>query len=249
MDYKDYKKINRDYFWHKARKNFINYLLSQHLNKAGQEQEKKEILEIGCGTGYQQEIIARYGNYTGIDKNKQAIEENKKGEIINFSLEDFETEKKYNVICLFDVLEHIEKDCQALQKINQLLNSAGYLFLSIPAKKILFGEHDLAMEHYRRYEKKEIETLLEKNNFNIIEIIYWNSFLFPLIALIRIIKKAYQKNNLSNKKHKSDIRKMPKIINNLLFKILNFENNLIKLGIKPPFGLSLYIVAQKKYEN
>lgn len=105
------------------------------------------------------------------------------------------------------------------------------------------------MEHYRRYEKKEIEILLEKNNFNIIEIIYWNSFLFPLIALIRIIKKAYQKNNLSNKKHKSDIRKMPKIINNLLFKILNFENNLIKLGIKPPFGLSLYIVAQKKYEN
>ncbi len=249
MDYKDHKKIKTDYFWHKARKNFIDYLLSKYLKNKNQKGEIVEILEIGCGTGYQQDAILKHGNYTGIEKNNQAIKENKNGTIINSSLEDFKTEKKYGAICLFDVLEHIEKDFEALQKINNLLNKDAYLFLSVPSKKILFGEHDLAMEHYRRYEKKEIKKLLEKSNFRIKKIIYWNSFLFPLIALLRILKKIYQRNKNKELKHKSEIKKLPKIINQMLFLILNLENKFIKMGIKIPFGLSLYVVAQKKYEN
>lgn len=249
MDYKDYKKIKKDHFWYKARKNFIDCLLSKYLLNKKYNKEVLEILEIGCGTGYQQNIITKYGNYTGIEKNNQAVLENKGGIIINSSLEDFISEKKYEVICLFDVLEHIEKDSEALQKINKLLNKNAYFFLSVPAKKYLFGEHDIAMEHYRRYEKKEIKKLLKKNNFIVKEIVYWNFLLFSPIALFRILKRFYQKNSKKKIKYQSEAKNLPKIINKLLFLILNFENKLIKLGIKFPFGLSLYVVAQKKYEN
>lgn len=247
MDYKDYQKINQEYFWHKARNAFINIILSKYLKN----NKKNNILEIGCGTGYQSNIISKYGEYIGLEKNSKAMEELKKinKKVIDSSIEDYKTEEKFNAICLFDVLEHIKNDAEIIKKINSLLKNDGLLFITVPAKKILFSEHDLAMEHYRRYEKEELKDLLTKNNFVIKEIGCWNSLLFPLISVFRIIKKNICKKNKSRQKYRSDVQSLPKIINKLLYSILILENKLIKLGLKIPFGLSLYVVAQKKYEN
>lgn len=248
MDYKDYQKINQEYFWHKARNIFINIILSKYLKN---NDKKNNILEIGCGTGYQSDIISRYGNYTGLEKNPEATEELKKinKKVINSNIEDYETEEKFETICLFDVLEHIKNDLDAIKKINFLLKNNGLFFITVPAKKILFSEHDLAMDHYRRYEKEELRDLLIKNNFVIKEIGHWNCLLFPLIFVFRIIKKIICKKNKNKQEHESDVQNLPKIINKILYSILIFENKLTKIGLKIPFGLSLYVVAQKKYEN
>lgn len=241
MDYKDYLQSNNDHFWYKARRELIDYILKKYSKN-----KNCKILEIGCGTGNLIPIISTHGDYVGIEKNKNAYLEAQKyhKKIINKSIENLEITEKYDIICLFDVLEHIKDDHKAIEKVYSFLENSGIIIITIPAYNFLFSNHDIAMDHYRRYSKKNITKILRINKFKIIEMGYWNSLLFPIIAIIRIIKKVFSR-TIKTKSFHSEIKTPPRIINKLIYNILKLENVLIKKNIKMPFGLSIYTIAKK----
>jgi len=70
-----------------------------------------------------------------------------------------------------------------------------------------------------------------------------DTFLFPVIVVVRLIKKFF---TAINKSAISEYSNLPRVINYLLYKILNFENYLITRRQRNlPFGLSIIIIAQK----
>ena len=144
---------------------------------------------------------------------------------------------QYDVVCVFDVLEHVKHDDLALKNIYKLLKPGGFLIFTVPAFNFLFSSHDVYLKHYRRYSKKELNQKLADNNFKMLNLYYWNSVLFPLIALKRLISKR--------NKPKSDASNLPKLLNWFLYEILIIENQLIKMNVMWPFGLSLIGVARK----
>jgi hypothetical protein len=106
----------------------------------------------------------------------------------------------------------------------------------------MFGGHDKAMGHYRRYNKDELTAILNQTKFKTIKNGYWNISLFFPILFLRIIKKTFFR---SQQNHTSDAKPLPSFINNLLFKILNFDNCLILKSINLPIGLSIYGIYKK----
>ena len=150
----------------------------------------------------------------------------------------------YDVVCCFDILEHLENDQQAIKNIFNSLKAGGYFFFTAPAYQWLFSSHDIVLGHQRRYSKKKIALKLKKVGFKIIELNYWNLLLFPAIFVIRITKKIFIK--ISHKNiHKSDMKNHNKYIEQILFQILNLENKLISHNINLPFGLTIYGIAKK----
>ena len=141
---------------------------------------------------------------------------------------NFSDDEKFDIILMMDVLEHIENDKDTLLQIKSHLNEGGYLFLSVPAYQFLWSAHDEINMHYRRYSRPRIKFLMEKTGFRIVTVSYWNIFVFPVIALIRILRK--------NSKVK--IEKPNKAISFLLYNILLIENYLLK-KTDLPFGLSI----------
>lgn len=243
-DYKLLKNEKKMHFWYKARKNLIKYLLSSKYNNFSQE---RIALDIGSGGGTELNEIEKIGKVVCLDRDREILSLIKKGSCqkIAADIEKYKLEKnKYDCICCFDVLEHLKDDEGAIINIYQALKANGFFFFTVPAFQFLFSSHDEIAGHQRRYSKKQIITKLKKSGFKIVTLNYWNFFLFPIILVFRLIKKFFYK-FFQGKNCKSDAKPLNKYFNALLFRILNFENDLIKKNITLPMGLTIYGIAKK----
>lgn len=236
MDYLDLQSNPEAFenFWYKGRRNLIKVLWKKYGI------ENKKILEVGCGAGSQL-LALRDANNTvsgsDINENALAVARHNGQNVFLQDIENDIAEEKFDVICAFDVLEHVNNDEKAINNIVYMLNTDGTAFFTVPAYQFLFSSHDKHMKHCRRYSKKELEQILLNSGFTNIKLFYWNSVLFLPMAITRIIDK--------NKKPKSDINKVPKFFNSFFYGILAFENWLIQNRIKFPFGLSIVAIVKK----
>ena len=82
-------------------------------------------------------------------------------------------EKLDTVVCL-NVLEHIEKDDDALRSMYEVLVPGGRLVLLVPAHQILFGTLDRKLHHFRRYTKEPLVEQVKKAGFEVETSMYLN---------------------------------------------------------------------------
>lgn len=247
MDYQDYlqqESGGRQHFWFQAKNNLIRELLTASYEDKGVD---RLILDVGAGTGAELGILSAFGRVIALDKNDQALELAAKTgcDIIKGDVQKIEWPKeRYDCVCCFDVLEHIADDQGLLDNIFRSLKKSGRLIFTVPAHPFLYGPHDLALEHMRRYAKKDIFYKLKKSGFFIIRSGYWNSWLFLPEALFRIIKKILF-NPAKTKKCSPETRPLPGFINTFLFHVLNTENRLVRKKLSFFPGLTIYGIARK----
>ncbi|MDL1974330.1 MAG: class I SAM-dependent methyltransferase [Deltaproteobacteria bacterium] len=157
------------------------------------------ILEIGCGTGEFLETLNKFKLHNGdlIDFNNDTIQHcREKCSLLNLHMNvyctdlfDFASEKKYNSIFMFEILEHIENDEAALEKVFALLNPQGLFLMSVPAKQSLFSDEDTFQGHLRRYERNDLCNKLRKAGF-VIEFFWCYN---PLPYITKFLIKRRQK--------------------------------------------------------
>lgn len=230
--YEFHKLEQEKNWWFKARKNIVTRTLNKHLSK-----NINKILEIGCGYGIMTNMLNNYGMVDGIEPYADCynyLKENVKGNFIKKNISDYNTRKKYDVVALFDVLEHIKEESKTVSKINSLLKPKGKVILTVPAYMFLWSHHDDTNKHYRRYTKTSLKKLFEKNGFKIKKISYFNTILFPLAFVQKITQNKKSKTYNPNK-----------ILNSIFYTFFNIESSIIP-NINLPFGVSLLLIAEKK---
>lgn len=230
---------NEDHhWWFVARRRIVQKVLDSYLPDA----EKRRILEVGCGSGGNLELLSTYGTLYAMELDDYARElANTRGACLveKGSMPDnipfLET---FDLICMLDVLEHIEDDVKALREIGNKLNPSGKLLLTVPAFEFLWSAHDVALAHKRRYGKKQLIELLGTAGFKTVYSTYFNSFLFPVIAATRFF------NHVMGTKDGTDVKMPSCAVNALLTKMLSSEK-LFMPGMSLPVGVSLLFVAEK----
>jgi len=238
---KKYHENEKDHFWFKARRQYILQLLKSTPKNIS-------ILDIGCASGILLNELVELGfganNLYGIDISNKAIENCKANGLKNCFVMDAQhivLNKKFDIIIASDCLEHIENDEGALKNWHSLLYPDGYLYVFAPAFRLLWSDHDDVNMHFRRYTKGELKEKLENNHFEITKSGYWNFSLFFPILFVRLLSRL----NLFKKQNTTGNLSKSTLFNNVLFKLINFENKLLKY-VSFPFGVSTYCVAQKR---
>ena len=201
------------------------------------------VLNAGCGSGEMNIILAQ--NYSwqidAIDVDNEAISLSQKIQqannlnnlkVFHTSIEEHSGEGKYDIIVSNDVLEHIENDVAAIEKLHNLLKTGGILCISVPVFPWLFGYHDEKLGHYRRYTKK---NLLRKIScyFEVKRYRYFGIILIPIVLLYSCwLRKPYPVAEVGK--------------TSLIKTILDFLLNLEAKINTTPLGISAIVLATKK---
>lgn len=238
MDSKSFLEISnfeKKHWWFRGRKRIINMFLNKlKLNI------NSNILEIGCGTGVNLDQLSNFGTVYALEPSEDAIYYIRKKKLSNINLrkgkcpEDLDYEEKFDLVCMFDVLEHIEKDKETIEKISKILKINGRILLTVPAYQWLFSKHDIKLMHKRRYTLNNLKKLITNQELSIEYSTYFNTFLFPFAVIERIVRKFIYIDE-----------KNPNMIINFIFeKIFILEKYLLKI-FRFPFGLSLLMIIKK----
>jgi len=213
-----YREIEDKHPWFVARSQLFLSLMPSDKNSS--------ILDFGCGSG---SFLKRLNNAGYMDLSGVEVSEtNTTGGGDCFVITRTIQKRKYDVILMMDVLEHIEDDAAILRKIKSHLKPGGMLLLSVPAYHFLWSNHDILNMHYRRYNRHSLKKVIEEAKLKTNFMTNWNSTFFPIIAASRLILRDTSK-ELSLKNN---------FFSRLVYLILTFESYLVKkTGL--PFGLSI----------
>lgn len=142
------------------------------------------ILEVGTGQGAMGARLAEEHDYLGVEPDRisfeaasDRIEERTSGEVRHGDVSVVEEDEIFDLVCAFEVLEHIEDDEAALRSWRNHVRPGGWLMLSVPAYEDRFGAADVHVGHFRRYDPPQIVSLLERAGFREVSAL---SYGFPL---------------------------------------------------------------------
>ncbi len=222
-------------------------------NHAQLEFDKKyTICDVGCGTGLMLKALSEYGEVYGVDAEQGAVDycrrssditnnEDANAHIQKGMLPDdipFDKESFDYVFCL-DVLEHVEDDRRALETLCGLLKSNGWLILTVPARKSLWGSNDVMSHHFRRYEYAELMEKVKAAGLDVRRESYFNFWLMPPIWVIRKVKNLFHIETADAAFSEKD-----GVVNKALKRIFSSEKYMLRKH-RFPTGVSLIISARR----
>lgn len=264
--------VNQDYIKHFSK---ITGFIIRHLKN-----KEAVILDIGCSTGGLLSILKSkgYTNLLGIDPSPSCVKTVNKLYRINASvnnIENFKTNKKFDLIILSAVLEHVVDFRNSFEKIRSLLNENGLLFIEVPDiekfwQYVSAPFQQFSIEHINYFSKYSLANLLSLFSFRTIKVKDNVSKLSQMIDPDIFILAQKTNNNDSGlvkdkvsasgiKKYikkclKTDLRikkivneKLPKQNKIIVWGVGTHTQRLIGAGILDPVRIIYFVDSNKRY--
>src|SRR5262245_7133302 len=175
--------IEDRHFWFCARNHVISTIVSQLTTDltAGYR-----VLEVGCGTGNVLRFLERAcprGTVIGMDLFGEGLRyasHRTSCALVQGDMHAAPFAAQFELIGLFDVLEHLQDDRRVLNDLTGMLAPGGALLLTVPAHRSLWSYFDEASCHCRRYEPEELESKLRDAGYQVEYLTQYMASVFPL---------------------------------------------------------------------
>ena len=210
---------------------------------------RSRALDAGCGTGRNlEELDAGRGFAAGIDSSLCALSlarRRGRGRLVCGSIEalPFRSLSFAGVLCR-DVLYMVPDEVRAAREIARVLAPGGRLVLSSPAFEAFSGAHDVAVGGLRRYRVRTLAKMLEDAGLFVARATYANFFLAAPILLLRKVTGAWARGR-RREQVASDFGLSPSSLEGILFGLLSLEAALVARGVRLPFGVTAFVLAEK----
>ncbi len=241
------------HFWFQSRNRLIASLLSQ-LTSGWPDGYR--VLEPGCGNGNvlrYLETACRGGTVVGMDLFEEGLQHARRRTtcpLVRADIRHPPFERCFELIGVFDVLEHIPDDLRVLLDLHRMLTPGGVLLLTVPAHMSLWSYSDEAAHHCRRYSQRELQGKLAESGFEIEYLTESMCALFPLVWMgrhlaQRLNRAVHRKPQTAHELFRRDLKIVP-VLNEILLFLLGLEGRLILQRRRIPIGTSLLAVGKRR---
>ena len=241
-EYDIHADVEDRHWWWRARREILERVISRFRPAST---DALRIAEIGCGSGGNLPMLARFGTVLGAEKEERAIAflHQKRGdrfEVVRHAIPEA-LPGRFHVIGMFDVLEHLRDDAGALRWVAGHLEPDGIVVITVPAFRFLWTGQDEVAQHFRRYTPAGLLAVLPPE-LEVLHLTCFNSLLFAPIAAVRAVMNVAA---LGSKRPRSHLGIPPEPINSVFFRIFRLERHFVPRA-RLPFGVSALLVARRK---
>lgn len=233
-------EVEESHWWFTGRRRIIASFIKEICRRV--ENKPARILDVGCGTGANLELLARFGEAEGVDISADALAFCRARGLENVhqcTIEELPYKSEsFDVVTALDVVEHLDDDTAGLREMRRVLRPGGRVLLFVPAFMFLWGVQDDVSHHRRRYTLGQLQRAVRAAGFEVERATYANISFFAPILLGRTLMRALRlrpasENNVN-----------VAALNNVLGRVLGAEGALLR-RMNFPFGVSAICVARR----
>ena len=250
------RRVEESHWWFVGRRKIIRSFLERivrDLKPAGTEaaagtapREQRDgslrILDVGCGTGANLEMLSEFGVAEGVDVSAEALSFCQARGLVHVKLGEAEhlpyAAGSFDLVTGLDVVEHLDDDRAGLREMARVLRPAGRALVFVPAFMFLWGVQDDISNHRRRYTLPELKLALRESGFEVERASYVNLSFFAPILLGRLFMRA------TGLRPESENNITIGALNGVLGRILGAESSILR-HVNFPFGVSVICVARR----
>lgn len=242
--YDQFAELEKRHFWFRGRRAIFFDLIEREL---GPDTNDLDILEVGCGPGGMMSPLSRFGRVHGLDISRDALRYCKQRGfphvVTGSGLELPFADASFDMVALFDAIEHIPDDRRVLEEVKRILKPGGLVFISVPAYQFLYSQNDRLVHHQRRYTKGRLRRLLDETAFRARKLTYFNTFLFPLILPAVLVLKLKERLVGLPRRQTNLSHSFAGPVNDMFAWFMGSERQLLR-HMEFPFGHSLIGIAR-----
>jgi 2-polyprenyl-3-methyl-5-hydroxy-6-metoxy-1,4-benzoquinol methylase len=170
-----YRDLFERHWWWRARERVILAALERHRPARGW----RTVLDVGCGDGLFFDTLARLDGVTLVEGVEPAAAlvspdgpHRDRIHVAPFDV-SFDLGRRYSLVLMLDVLEHLPDPIAALRHAVSLLEPDGVFVATVPAFMVLWTRHDELNHHYTRYSRSSFAALGRDAGLAMIEARYF----------------------------------------------------------------------------
>jgi 2-polyprenyl-3-methyl-5-hydroxy-6-metoxy-1,4-benzoquinol methylase len=235
-----YRELYERHWWWRAREQLILDTLRAHRRVGGWG----NVLDVGCGDGLFFDALGQLDGVAvveGVEPDRALVSTNgRHAARIHVAPFDasFDPGRRYSLILMLDVLEHLADPAAALRHALALLEPDGVLLATVPAFMSLWTRHDDLNHHYRRYDKDAFRALADAAGLRVDEMRYFFHWTAAAKLVTRLVEAL-----IPGEPTVPSVPPAP--INTALYALSRLEQRLA--GALPlPFGSSLLVVGGRR---
>jgi len=236
-------EVEGSHWWFAGRRRILESFVRTIVADLNLDGRSPRILDVGCGTGANLEMLAQFGRAEGVDVSEDALAFCRARSLSQVKLGAAEQlpypDASFDLVTALDVVEHLDDDLAGLSEMRRVLRPGGRALLFVPAFMWLWGVQDDVSHHRRRYTRPQLAERVRDAGFAVERATYANVTFFAPILAGRLLMRA------TGARPASENNINVSALNGVLGRLFGAERFWLRRGLNFPFGVSALCVARR----